>query len=137
MAGSASATLTVAVSVIAMMAIRERVFLMIRGVKKEEAYCLYFNLVAQVFATPKIGSLLNPKFLNLELVRLLEENKMKPAVLAKKLGIRSTTIYALKNHRRTLGEELFIKILRKGFGYSEKEITKIFLAAMKKKYGLK
>ncbi|MFH0833960.1 MAG: hypothetical protein V2A63_01045 [Patescibacteria group bacterium] len=71
------------------------------------------------------------------MMRLLEKEKMIPAELARKLKISSSIIYALKSQRRTLGGKLFIKIMRKGFGYSEAEITKIFLAAMKEKYGLK
>lgn len=74
------------------------------------------------------------ELLNDELIRLLDKHKLRPVRLAKNIGSSPSLIYDLKSKRRTLGEELFIKILRKGFRYSEKEIRKVFINAVGKKY---
>jgi len=84
----------------------------------------------------KINALKKLRLFNEELIRLLELHQLKPAQLAKRAGLQSSVIYDLKSKskRRNLGEELFVKILRKGFQYSEKETQKIFTAAVLKKY---
>jgi hypothetical protein len=84
----------------------------------------------------KINTLKKFRFFNDELIRLLEKHQLKPAQLAKRAGLASSVIYDLKSttQRRSLGDELFIKILRKGFRYSEKETKEIFTKAVLKKY---
>lgn len=74
------------------------------------------------------------QILNEELNRLLHEHDISVYKLAKRLGIRSQVLYRMKNYKANLGEELFVRILREGFGYCEKEVDTIFVQAVRKKY---
>lgn len=77
---------------------------------------------------------MHSKFLNEELVRLMEKYKFSQADLVRRLDVRHGVISHIYTQRRTLGERLFLKILRQGFRLPEKEVEKIFTKAVKHKY---
>lgn len=74
------------------------------------------------------------QLLNEEFIRLLEKSNLSQSEIARRIGVRPSTISQTVIKRKNLGEALFVKILRKGFGYSEKETRKIFLNAVERKY---
>jgi plasmid maintenance system antidote protein VapI len=71
---------------------------------------------------------------NRKVQELLEAHGMTQTELSRQISVSRKLISNICRERRSLGALLFIKILRKGFGYSKKDALDIFLKAVKSKY---
>lgn len=77
---------------------------------------------------------MHEKFLNEEVIRLLEKHNVSQAELSRRLGLYQSSMSHIYTKRRNLGERLFIRILRKGFRLPEKKVRQIFADAVLAKY---
>ena len=77
---------------------------------------------------------MSDQLLNDKLIDLLKEHELSQSELARRIGVRPSTISQICTRYKNLGAKSFIKMLRKGFDYSSKEATNIFVAAMLEKY---
>lgn len=78
--------------------------------------------------------MVDKQFFNRELCRLMKENNINGATLARRMKISPSSIYRVKNSSIDLTDQAFLRILREGFWYSKKEVRRIFLDGMCRKY---